>query len=55
MSLGVSTSPQSYGVTAAEWLSLVDDAFGGDRGRNFIGSKEKLLSASVDQRERSVA
>ena len=53
--LGVSTSPQSYGVTPTEWLSLVDDAFGGDRGRNFLGSKERLLGASIDQKERSFA
>ena len=54
-SLGVSTSPQSYGITPAEWLALVGEAFGGDRGRNFLGSKEKLLAASVDRKERSFA
>lgn len=43
--LGVSTDPNSYGVAPAEWTALVEDAIAGERGRNFIGSKEALMRA----------
>jgi phosphonate metabolism-associated iron-containing alcohol dehydrogenase len=42
--LGVSTDPASYGVAAAEWRELIDQALGGERGQNFIGSREMLLA-----------
>jgi phosphonate metabolism-associated iron-containing alcohol dehydrogenase len=44
--LGVSPDPASYGLSAQEWAALVADALEGERGRNFIGSKEALLRAA---------
>jgi alcohol dehydrogenase len=38
-SIGVSTSPADYGVSAREWDVLVDNAMQGERGRNFIGRR----------------
>jgi alcohol dehydrogenase class IV len=43
--LGVSTQPSGYGVNPHAWARIVDDALGGERGRNFIGSREQLLAA----------
>lgn len=45
-SLGVSNRPQDYGIGQAEWLGFVDGAFAGERGLNFIGSKERFLRAA---------
>ena len=45
-SLGVSTDATSYGVSAEEWTDLIEDALEGERGRNFIGSKNALLRAA---------
>ncbi len=45
-SLGVSTRPLDYGVEAATWQVLVDNAFDGERGRNFIGNKDNFLKAA---------
>lgn len=42
--LGVSTHPADHGVGSDEWRSIVEEAVGGERGLNFIGSKEGLLS-----------
>ena len=44
--LGVATNPEAYGVERAEWRELVDDALLGERGKNFLGSKETLLAAA---------
>ena len=44
--LGISTVVSDYGVGPEEWSSLVDDALAGERGRNFVGSREALLRAS---------
>ncbi|MCP4319645.1 MAG: phosphonoacetaldehyde reductase [Hyphomicrobiales bacterium] len=44
--LGVSANPADHGVAADEWLGLVDDAFDGERGRNFIGDKDRFLHAA---------
>ncbi len=43
-SLGVGTRPQDQGIDAAEWHDLVATALEGERGRNFIGDGEALLS-----------
>jgi alcohol dehydrogenase len=43
--LGVATQPGGYGVNPNAWANIVDEAFGGERGRNFIGSRERLLAA----------
>jgi phosphonate metabolism-associated iron-containing alcohol dehydrogenase len=45
--LGVSVDAADYGVAASEWRTLVEDAFDGQRGRNFIGSKERIISEAV--------
>jgi phosphonate metabolism-associated iron-containing alcohol dehydrogenase len=43
--LGVATQPGRYGVNPNAWAKIVDDAFGGERGRNFSGSRAQLLAA----------
>ncbi|MEM1200644.1 MAG: phosphonoacetaldehyde reductase [Pseudomonadota bacterium] len=45
-SLGVSVKPFDHGVTDAEWRDLVDGAFDGERGKNFIGEKDAFLRAA---------
>lgn len=44
--LGVSINPQDHGVSPEEWHSLVDTSFEGERGLNFIGSREKLHASA---------
>lgn len=44
--LGVSVRPADHGVTRDEWQGLVDGAFDGERGRNFIGQKDRFLAAA---------
>lgn len=44
--LGVSLAAGDYGLDAAEWDAVVEAAFAGERGRNFIGSKERFLQQS---------
>jgi phosphonate metabolism-associated iron-containing alcohol dehydrogenase len=44
--LGVATEPMAYGIAAGEWLDLIGGALEGERGRNFIGSREALLGAA---------
>ena len=44
--LGVSTVSTSYGVSPEEWTALIEDALEGERGRNFIGSKDALLRSA---------
>lgn len=45
-SLGVSSKPLDHGVSPSEWNSLVDAAFDGERGMNFIGTPEKFHAAA---------
>jgi len=45
--LGVSTRATDYGVTKENWVGAIDDALLGDRGRNFIGSREAILAAAA--------
>ena len=45
-SLDVSTRPADHGVNETEWAGLVDGAFDGERGRNFIGEKDRFLKAA---------
>jgi phosphonate metabolism-associated iron-containing alcohol dehydrogenase len=45
--LGVSVDAADYGVEGSEWRTLVEVAFDGQRGRNFIGSKERIISEAV--------
>ena len=44
--LGVSTSHRDYGIDHAEWRELIDSAFDGERGQNFIGERGKLLAVA---------
>jgi alcohol dehydrogenase len=37
--LGVPTLPAAHGLDDGEWTALVDRAFAGERGRNFIGRR----------------
>ena len=46
-SLGVSSDPLDHGVAPAEWHSLVDASLDGERGLNFIGTREKFHAAAV--------
>ncbi|MFM0207819.1 iron-containing alcohol dehydrogenase [Paraburkholderia sediminicola] len=41
-SLGVGSDPASYGIDAGEWQQIVEEAFAGARGRNFIGTRERF-------------
>lgn len=43
--LGVSCDAASYGVSHDEFRSLIAAAFEGERGRNFIGRRDRVLSA----------
>ena len=43
--LGVSVSPTDYGIHDGEWRELVEDALGGERGRNFIASRERVFES----------
>ena len=38
--------PSDHGVDSKIWLSVIDDAFDGERGRNFIGSREAMFEAA---------
>ena len=41
--LGVSVEHDDYGPDEQEWSEIVDLAFAGERGRNFIGHKDRFL------------
>jgi alcohol dehydrogenase len=43
--LGVSTRAEDHGIASGEWQKLIDDALAGERGKNFLGRRETLLSA----------
>lgn len=45
--LGVSTRATDYGVTRENWIGAIDDALKGERGRNFIGSREAVLEQAA--------
>jgi alcohol dehydrogenase len=40
--LGVATEVTQHGVVAEDWERLIDAAFAGDRGRNYIGRREQV-------------
>ena len=42
--LGVSTKIEDHGVSPAEWDRLIDAAFAGERGRNYIGRREAVTA-----------
>ncbi len=42
VNLGVSVNKAEYGVSDEEWRSMIDAALAGERGRNFIGSRDRV-------------
>ena len=47
--LGVSVSAEDHGVPRDVFHDLIVSAFEGERGRNFIGSKDRVLAAEARQ------
>ncbi len=45
--LGVSTRATDYGISRDEWREVIEDALLGERGRNFIGSRDAVLAAAA--------
>jgi phosphonate metabolism-associated iron-containing alcohol dehydrogenase len=45
--LGISTRATDYGVTRENWIGAIDDALEGERGRNFIGTRDAVLAAAA--------
>jgi alcohol dehydrogenase len=44
--LGISSNPASYKIDRQEWRVLIEDSLQGERGRNFLGSSDRLIEAS---------
>jgi alcohol dehydrogenase len=44
--LGISRRATDHGIAAQDWQALIDDALAGERGRNFIGRRERLITAA---------
>ena len=44
--LGVSVDPADHGVAAQEWRGIVERAFSGERGKNYVGTRERVESLS---------
>jgi phosphonate metabolism-associated iron-containing alcohol dehydrogenase len=49
-SLGVATDVTQHGVAAADWERLIDAAFAGDRGKNYIGRRAQIGVGAVPLR-----
>ena len=49
--LGVSVSSEDHGVPRDVFRNLIAAAFVGERGRNFIGSKDRVMAAEEQQWE----
>ncbi len=45
--LGVSTDPSAYGINDAEWRQIINDAFDGERGKNFIIGRDRFIEAAA--------
>ncbi len=45
VNLGVSVDRADYGVDDGEWRELIESAMTGERGRNFIGSQERVAES----------
>jgi alcohol dehydrogenase len=52
--LGVSTDFRTYGIEPDNWQSLIMDAFDGERGQNFSGTRQALLQAAGLKERESV-
>jgi alcohol dehydrogenase class IV len=44
--LGISSNPAAYKIDRREWRLLIEDSLQGERGRNFLGSGDRLIEAS---------
>ena len=44
--LGVSLDPADYGIGEAQWDELIDLAFASERGKNFIGTQERVTAVA---------
>jgi len=53
--LGVATDYRHYGIEEAEWRELIESAFEGERGQNFIGERQELLVAAGLEEKASAA
>ncbi len=42
----MSVDPADHGVAAQEWRGIVDLAFSGERGKNYVGTRERVESLS---------
>ncbi len=42
--LGVSVDPAGHGVAEPEWRGIVERAFAGARGKNYIGTRARIES-----------
>lgn len=49
LSAGVAHRFSDYGVPENDCMNIINDAFEGERGRNFIGTKENFLKAAIRQ------
>ena len=45
VNLGVSVDKADYGIDDGEWRELIDSAMTGERGRNFIGTQERVAES----------
>jgi phosphonate metabolism-associated iron-containing alcohol dehydrogenase len=45
--LGVSCDPAAYGIAPQQWRAMLGEAMQGERGRNFIASREALIAAAA--------
>ncbi len=48
--LGISCNPAAYRIEREEWELLIEDSLQGERGKNFLGSREQLIAASQIRR-----
>ncbi len=46
--LGVSVDPAGHGVADQEWREIVERAFAGARGKNYVGTLEGIEAAVAD-------
>ncbi len=53
--LGVATDYRHYGIEEAEWRDLIESAFDGERGQNFVGNRRALLVAAGLEEKASAA
>jgi phosphonate metabolism-associated iron-containing alcohol dehydrogenase len=51
--LGISTDFQAYGIAPHAWEALILEAFDGERGRNFSGTRQALLHAAEPRQHAS--